>query len=77
MANGLATVCCKEKPNPTTKSAVIINGNECAFAAGIKIKDPAADIKRPRIRPFLYPILFKTSYFKIFDIAKYNNVPTV
>ena len=57
MANGLAAVCCNENPKPIVNKPEMNNGKDSALAAGINSNVPMADIIKPILIPFLYPIL--------------------
>ena len=52
MANGLAAICCKEKPNPTINNPDINKGNDSLLDAGTKRSVPNAEIIRPNDKPF-------------------------
>ena len=70
MARGLAAICCKANPSPTMNNPEINMINEALLEAGINNKVPTAEMMSPNASPFLYPILFRMSFFNSAEIAK-------
>ena len=69
MANGCAAVCCNEKPNAMMKKQASTIPNVAPVPDATKAREiaPTTDIVRPRMIPFLKPILLRISTPEIED----------
>ncbi len=77
MVSGLATVCCKLKPIPTTIKPARSKANEPLLAAGMKSKVPKADTHKPMERALPKPISAIKSRLRMLLSNKYPKEPKV